>query len=185
MATWTFDPAHTSVSFSARHMMVTTVRGSFGTPTGKLVFDPEHPENSFVEAVIDTTTVSTGVADRDNHLRSADFLDVANFPTMAFKSTKVEVTSDDEARVTGDLTIRGVTHPVTLTVEYLGALNSPFGDKRAGFAATAKINREDWGLTWNVAVEAGGVLVSKDIKISIDVEAVLQTETDTAAAASV
>ena len=135
--------------------------------------------------MIDTTTVSTGVEDRDNHLRSADFLDVANFPTMTFKSTKIDVTSDDEARITGDLTIRGVTHPVTLAVEYLGALNSPFGDKRAGFAATTKINREDWGLTWNVAVEAGGVLVSKDIKISIDVEAVLQTETETENAASV
>ena len=185
MANWTLDPAHTNVSFSARHMMVTTVRGSFAPPTGKLEFDPEHPENSSVEAVIDTTTVSTGVEDRDNHLRSADFLDVANFPTMTFKSTKIDVTSDDEARITGDLTIRGVTHPVTLAVEYLGALNSPFGDKRAGFAATTKINREDWGLTWNVAVEAGGVLVSKDIKISIDVEAVLQTETETENAASV
>ncbi len=98
MANWKFDPAHTSVSFSARHMMVTTVRGSFAPPEGKLIFDPEHPENSSVEAVIDTTTVSTGVANRDNHLRSADFLDVANFPTMTLQEHEIEVTSDDEGR---------------------------------------------------------------------------------------
>lgn len=178
MATWKFDPAHTTVSFSARHMMVTTVRGQFAAPTGTLVFDPENPAASSVEATIDTTTLTSGVADRDNHLRSADFLEVDKYPTITFQSTKVEVVSDDEARVTGDLTIRGVKRPVTLKVEYLGALNSPFGDKRAGFMASTKINREDWGLTWNLAVEAGGVLVGKDIKIELDVEAILVPETE-------
>ncbi|MFN8450112.1 MAG: YceI family protein, partial [Anaerolineae bacterium] len=102
MATWKFDPAHTTVSFSARHMMVTTVRGQFAAPTGVLVFDPENPAASSVEATIDATTLRSGVADRDNHLRSADFLEVDKFPTITFKSTKVEVTSDNEARVTGD-----------------------------------------------------------------------------------
>ena len=184
MATWKFDPAHTSVSFSARHMMVTTVRGHFAPPKGTLEFDPEHPENAFVEAEIDATTLDSGVADRDNHLRSADFLEVDKYPTITFKSTKVVTTGDDEGKVMGDLTIHGVTRPVTLNVEYLGALNSPFGDKRAGFSASTKINREDWGLTWNVAVEAGGVLVGKDIKIELDVEAILVPEIEQTAEAA-
>jgi polyisoprenoid-binding protein YceI len=182
MATWKFDPAHTTISFSARHMMVTTVRGRFAPPTGKLEFDPAHPENAYVEAEIDTTTLSSGVADRDTHLRSADFLEVDKYPTLTFKSTQVEVKSEDEARVTGNLTIRGITRPVTLDVEYLGLVNSPFGDQRAGFVATTKINREDWGLTWNMAIEAGGVLVGKDIKIELDVEAILVPETEKSAA---
>ncbi|HVU12032.1 MAG TPA: YceI family protein [Phototrophicaceae bacterium] len=184
MATWKFDPAHTTVGFTARHMMVTTVRGQFAPPEGKLVFDPENPAASYVEATIDAKTLTSGVEQRDNHLRSADFLETEKYPTITFKSTKVEVKGENEGKVTGDLTIHGVTHPVTLNVEYLGALNSPFGDKRAGFSATTKINREDWGLTWNVAVEAGGVLVGKEIKLEIDVEAILVPETETAATAS-
>lgn len=163
-------------------MMVTTVRGTFAPPKGKLEFDTEHPEQSYVEAEIDTTTLTSGVIDRDNHLRSADFLEVDKYPTLTFKSTKVEVKSENEGKVTGDLTIRGVTRPVTLNVEFLGLVNSPFGDKRAGFVATTKINREDWGLTWNVAIEAGGVLVGKEIKIEIDVEAILVTESEPVAA---
>jgi len=177
MATWKFDSAHTSASFSARHMMVTTVRGTFAPPTGTLEFDPENPAAAHVEAQLDATTLSSGVTDRDNHLRSADFLDVANYPTITFKSTKVELTGGDEANVTGDLTIRGVTHPVVLKAEYLGKVNSPFGDTRVGFTASTKINREDWGLTWNVGIEAGGVLVGKEIKIELDLEAILVTET--------
>ncbi len=179
MAIWKFDPAHTTVSFSARHMMVTTVRGSFAPPTGKLEFDPEHPETASVDAEIVARTLTSGVPDRDNHLRSADFLEVEKYPTISFKSTKVQVTDDNEGKVTGDLTLHGVTHPVTLNAEFLGLVNSPFGDKRAGFTASTKINREDWGLTWNVAIEAGGVLVGKDIKIELDVEAILVTETET------
>ncbi len=180
MATWNFDPAHTTIGFSARHMMVTTVRGHFAPPTGKLVFDPANPKTASVEAVIDTTSINTSVTDRDNHLKSPDFLDVANYPTITFKSTKIEVTGDGEGKITGDLTIHGVTRPVTLNVEFLGQVNSPFGDKRAGFTASTKINREDFGLTWNVAMEAGGVLVGKDIKIEVEVEAVLVTEQATA-----
>ena len=183
MAVWKFDPAHTTISFSARHMMVTTVRGNFAPPSGTLVFDQANPAASSVEAEIDTTTLVSGVTDRDNHLRSADFLDTANFPTITFKSTKVEVTGDDSANISGDLTIRGVTHPVVLKTEFLGVVNSPFGDKRAGFTASTKINREDYGLNWNVAIEAGGVLVGKEIKIELDVEAIYVAETEAEAAA--
>ena len=183
MATWKFDSAHTSVSFSVRHMMVTTVRGSFAPPTGKLEFDPKNPAASYVEAEIDAKTIHTSVDQRDNHLRSADFLEVDKYPTITFKSTKVELTHDEEAKVTGNLTIHGVTRPVVLNVEHLGIVNSPFGDKRAGFSASTKINREDWGLTYNMAIEAGGFLVSKEIKIELDLEAILVPETETAAEA--
>lgn len=177
MATWKLDSAHTSAAFSARHMMVTTVRGTLGTITGELEFDPANPAAAKVEATIDAKGLNSGVPDRDNHLRSADFLDVENYPTITFKSTRVEVTGENTGKVHGDLTIRGVTRPVVLDVEYHGQSPSPFGDTRAGFTATTKINREDWGLTWNVALETGGVLVGKEVKIDLDVEAVLVTET--------
>jgi polyisoprenoid-binding protein YceI len=178
MAKWTFDLAHTSADFSARHMMITTVRGGFKNVTGSIDFDPTNPAAASVEAVIDTTSMSsTGVADRDNHLKSPDFLDIANFPTITFKSTKVEPSSDGQsAKVTGDLTIKDVTRPVTLDVDFLGQVNSPFGDVRAGFAGSTKINREDFGLTWNMALEAGGWLVGKDITINLEVEAILVPE---------
>ena len=176
MATWKFDPAHTAVTFTTRHMMVTTVHGRFAPPTGKLEFDPANPAASYVEAEIDAKTVSTGVDQRDNHLRSADFLEVEKFPTITYKSTKIEVTGENEGKITGDLTIHGVTHPVTLNVEHLGVVDSPFGDKRAGFTASTKINREDWGLTYNAAIEAGGFVVGKELKIELDVEAILVPE---------
>ena len=181
MATWNFDPTHTYASFSARHMMVTTVRGRFDAPSaGKLEFDPANPAATQVEATLNAASVNTGFADRDNHLKSPDFLDVANYPTITFKSTRVELTGDDTAKLHGDLTIRNVTRPVVFNVEFLGITNDPWGGKRAGFSAETKINREDWGLTWNVAIEAGGVLVGKDIKLNLDVEAILIPETATA-----
>ncbi len=178
MPTWNLDPTHTAAQFTARHMMITTVRGGFRNVTGTLVYDSDHPENSSVEAVIDTNTMTgTGVDDRDNHLRSPDFLDVANYPTITFKSTKVEPNADgSEATVTGDLTIRDVTRPVQMHVEFLGQSKSPWGDTRVGFTASTKINREDFGLTWNMALETGGWLVSKDVNINLDVEAVLAAE---------
>ena len=178
MAKWTFDLAHTSADFSARHMMITTVRGGFKNVTGSIDFDPANPAQASVEATIDTTSMtSTGVVDRDNHLKSPDFLDIANYPTITFKSTKVEPNADgNAAKVTGDLTIRDVTRPVTLDAEFLGQVNSPFGDVRAGFTGSTKINREDFGLTWNMALEAGGWLVGKDININLEVEAVLVPE---------
>ena len=178
MPVWKLDPTHTSADFSARHMMITTVRGSFKNVTGTLNFDPENPANSSVEATIDTTQItSTGLDQRDAHLRSADFFDIDNNPTITFKSTKVEPNADGtHARVTGDLTIRGVTRPVVLDVEFLGQAKSPFGDTRAGFHASTKLNREDFGLTWNMALETGGWLVGKDVTINLDAEAILVPE---------
>ena len=178
MPVWKLDPTHTSADFSARHMMITTVRGSFKNVIGTLNFDPENPANSSVEATIDTTQItSTGLDQRDAHLRSADFFDIDNNPTITFKSTKVEPNADGtHARVTGDLTIRGVTRPVVLDVEFLGQAKSPFGDTRAGFHASTKLNREDFGLTWNMALETGGWLVGKDVTINLDAEAILVPE---------
>lgn len=180
MAQWKFDSAHSSVTFAVRHMMVSTVRGQFQSVTGRIEFDPANPAASWVEASIDANSISTGVSDRDNHLRSADFFDVANYPAITFRSTRVDAASETTARVTGDLTIRGVTRPVVLNVEYLGQHKSLYGDMRAGFSATTKINREDFGLTWNQVLEAGGVLVGRDISIELDVEGILETEAVTA-----
>lgn len=178
MTTWLIDPAHSQVSFSARHMMVTTVRGSFKSLSGTIEFDPANPAAAQVEVTIEAASIDTGVADRDNHLRSPDFLDVASFPTITFKSTRVEPQGSDRARIYGDLTIRGVTREVVIEAELLGQGKDPFtGSTKAGFAGRTTINREDWGLTWNVALEAGGVLVSKEIKIELDVQAVEQTVT--------
>jgi polyisoprenoid-binding protein YceI len=178
MPKWNLDPAHTAAHFSARHMMVTTVRGGFRNITGTLNYNPDNPAAASVEAVIDTTTLtSTGIQQRDDHLRSADFLDIANYPTITFKSTKVVPAGDGRSgKVTGDLTIRGVTRPVTLDVEFLGQTKDPWGGIRIGFTASAKIIREDWGLNWNMALEAGGWLVGKDVTLNVDVEAILAEE---------
>lgn len=177
MAQWTIDNTHTSADFTVRHMMISNVRGNFDKISGVVNYDPANPAASSVEAVIDVNSINTGVADRDNHLRSADFFDVATYPTISFKSTSVKAVDSEHAKVTGDLTIRDVTRSVVLDVTFLGQQNSPFGDVRAGFEASTKINREDFGLTWNVALEAGGVLVGKDIKIELNAETVLVTET--------
>jgi polyisoprenoid-binding protein YceI len=175
MAKWNIDTAHASAEFAAKHMMITTVRGGFKSVTGTVDFDPANPSQASVEATIDTTSMSsTGVEQRDNHLKSADFLDIENYPTITFKSTKVEPSADGKtAKVTGDLTIHGVTRSEVLDAEFLGQINSPFGDVRAGFAGTTKINREDYGLTYNMALEAGGWLVGKEVSISLEVEAIL------------
>lgn len=178
MAQWKIDTSHASADFSARHMMITTVRGGFRSVTGTIEYDPANPAASWVEAVIETASMtSTGVEQRDNHLKSPDFLDIENYPTITFKSTKVIPVGDGtRAKVTGDLTIRGVTRPVTLDVEFLGQEKTPFGTTNIGFTGTTKINREDFGLTWNMALESGGWLVGKDINITLDVEAILVTE---------
>ncbi|PJF31735.1 MAG: polyisoprenoid-binding protein [Candidatus Thermofonsia Clade 1 bacterium] len=173
MATWQLDTAHSSATFAVRHMMITTVRGSFNIKDGKIVFDPANPSAASVEATLDVASVNTGVADRDNHLRSADFFDAANHPTITFKSTSVKPTGENTAEIAGDLTIRGVARPVVLKTEFLGQGKGMDGKTRAGFVATTKINREDWGLTWNVMLEAGGVLVSKEVNIELDIQAVL------------
>lgn len=182
MAIWNFDPAHSTAEFSVKHMMFTTVRGQFPELDGKLEFDPENPGASTIEATINVNSVNTRAADRDNHLCSPDFFDVENHPHMTFKSTNVEMTGDNTAKVTGDLTIRGTTRQVTFDVDYLGQGVSPFGDTRAGFNGTTRINREDFGLTWNAPLETGGVLVGKEVDIIVELQAVRVTEEKTASA---
>ncbi|MBL8160942.1 MAG: YceI family protein [Anaerolineae bacterium] len=178
MPVYKLDSTHTAAEFSARHMMITTVRGGFKTVNGTLNYDPQNPANSSVEAVIETNSMSsTGLDQRDGHLKSADFLDVANYPTITFKSTKVEpYDNNTRAKVTGDLTIRDVTRSVVLDVEFLGEAKSPYGHTAIGFTGTTKINREDFGLTWNMALETGGWLVGKEITINVDAEAILVAE---------
>lgn len=165
---FTVDKTHTDVTFSTKHMMVTTVRGKFNHVEGSLNLDLQNPTASFGSFTVETGSIDTGVDQRDGHLRSADFFNADEYPTMAFTSTSVEAKGGADYKVTGNLTIKAVTRPVTFDVEYLGQYASMAGARRAGFHATAKINREDFGLTWNVALESGGWLVGKDIKIEID-----------------
>ncbi|MGH2443808.1 MAG: YceI family protein, partial [Chloroflexota bacterium] len=166
--TWTFDPAHSAVNFSAKHMMVTTVRGQFKEVNGTIHEDATNPAGSWVEVDIDAASVDTRNDQRDTHLRSADFLDVENFPRITFKSTGVDVLSADQFKVTGDLTVRGVTHPVTLETTLNGRGATPYGTEVVGLTLKGSISRKEWDLNWNVALEAGGVLVSD--KVNIDIE---------------
>ena len=174
VTTWKADPAHTLVEFSGKHMVITTVKGRFTGVDATIVVDENDPTNSSVTATVDAATLHTGVEYRDNHLRSADFLDLENHPTLTFKSTRVEQISEDESRVTGDLTIRGVTREVTLDTTLEGRGTGMQGDERIAFTAKTQINRKDWGLTWNVALEKGALLVGEIIKIEIHVQAVKQ-----------
>jgi len=167
--TYTLDQSHSHVSFSARHLMVTKVRGRFPVTEGKLVI-AEDPTRSSVEAVIDVRAVDSGDPKRDEHLRSADFFDADNFPTVSFRSTKVVDKGDGDFTLEGDLTVRDQTRPVTLHGEFLGSQASPWGDTRIGFTAETEVSRKDWGLEWNVALETGGVLVGDKVKLTIDAE---------------
>jgi polyisoprenoid-binding protein YceI len=171
--TWALDTTHTEAAFTARHLMVTKVRGRFAVSGGAVTI-AENPLESSVEATLDVASVHSGDAGRDQHLLSADFFDVEKYPTITFRSTKVTAAGDGEYKLTGELTIKDVTRPVTLELEYLGTIDSPFGDTRAGFSASAEISRKDWGLDFNMALEAGGVVVSDKIKINIDAETILQ-----------
>ena len=182
MAKWSFEPGHSAAEFRARHMMVTYVRGHFKNVHGSLNFDPDNPENSSVEAVIDAKGIWTGEPQRDGHLRSADFLDVANHPQITFRGNDVEILGGNDFRVSGDLTIRGVTRKAALDVRYLGQWQTPWwedgADKgprtRAGFVATTTINRHDFGVSWNDTVDRGGVVVGNNVDITIDIEAILE-----------
>jgi polyisoprenoid-binding protein YceI len=171
--TFTLDPAHTRVGFVVRHLMINKVRGGFGDVAGDVVV-AEDPLESSVHATIQAASIDTGVADRDNHLRSADFLDAASHPTLEFRSTGLRSRSANEFVLDGELTVRGITRPVTLRLEFEGAARSPWGQEVVGFTATTEIDREEFGLTWNQALETGGVLVGKQIKIEIEAEAVRQ-----------
>jgi polyisoprenoid-binding protein YceI len=168
---WQFDYAHSEIQFKVRHMMVSWVRGQFENFTGAIHLDEDNPERSSVEVQIEAASINTRQADRDAHLRSPDFLDAVEYPTLIFRSKQVQRTGEETAKVVGDLTIRGVTREVVLDVEYAGQQKSPFGPYySAGFSATTKINRKEWGLTWNAAIETGGVVVGDEIHISIEVE---------------
>lgn len=170
-ATWELDPAHTGVHFKVRHLMVSSVRGDFEKVSGKIVYDETDVTKSTADIVIDAASVNSRVAKRDADLRSSNFLDVARHPTITFKSKRVEKTGDGTLKVTGDLTIRGVTKPVVLDVEGpTPAVKDPGGNLRVGGLATTKIKRKDFGLTWNKPLEAGGVLVGDEVDITIDVE---------------
>jgi polyisoprenoid-binding protein YceI len=167
--TWTIDPSHTRLGFVARHAMVTKVRGSFTQFEGSLTLDGTNPADSVATVTVQMASVDSGSADRDVHLTSADFFDVAQFPVMTFTSTGVKQKDDDEFLLIGDLTIKGVTRPVEIEVELDGIVTDPFGNTRAGFEGQTEISRKDFGLTWNVPLDAGGVLVSDKIKIQLDV----------------
>ena len=171
--TYVLDQAHTTVEFVGRHLMITKVRGRFTDFDGRIVIG-DSPADSSVEVTINAASVNSGDDKRDGHLRSPDFLDVENYPTMTFRSTSVEVDRDGSAKITGDLTVKDVTRPVTLDVEFDGASPDPWGGQRLGFTATTEIDREDWGLTWNVALETGGMLVGKKIRLEFNVQAVKQ-----------
>jgi polyisoprenoid-binding protein YceI len=171
--TWTFDAAHSSAGFKVRHLMVARVRGHLGPVSGQVVLDEQDPSRSRVAVSIDARGIDTREPKRDEHLRSADFLDVANHPNVTFTSTAVKPRRDGSLEVTGDLTIRGTTRPVTLEVEALEpAVSDPWGNTKRGAFARTSINRKDFGLTWNVALEAGGVLVGEQVDIEIEVELV-------------
>jgi polyisoprenoid-binding protein YceI len=182
MAKWFFEPGHTAAEFRARHMMVSWVRGHLKDIHGTLEYDPENPRAARVEATIDARKLWSGESDRDAHLKSADFLDAEKYPTITFESTGVELEGADEAELHGNLTIRGVTRPVTLDVRALGQWQTPWwedgvdkGPKmRAGFVAKTRINRKDFGVNWNGMLDRGGFVVSDDVDITIDVEAILE-----------
>ena len=174
--TWTLDPAHSAVTFSAKHMMITTVRGTMKITDFDLEADPANPEGARVRVTLDAASIDTGQPARDEHLRSADFLKTAEFPTVQFVSRKVARTADDAGKLHGDLTIRGTTRPVVLDAQFSGLVPNMQGGQRASFSASTTINREDFGLTWNVALEQGGLLVSKDIKVEIELAVVSSVE---------
>jgi polyisoprenoid-binding protein YceI len=183
MARWFFEPGHTAAEFRARHMMVTWVRGHFKDVHGTLEFDPKNPTATSVDVTIDARKIWTGEPERDAHLRSADFLDVENHPTITFRGSGVVQTGGHESRLAGDLTIRGITRPVALDVHYLGQWQTSWWEDgvdkgprtRAGFVATTRIDRQDFGVSWNDVLDRGGVVVSNDVHITIDAEAILET----------
>jgi polyisoprenoid-binding protein YceI len=174
--TWLIDASHTRANFSVRHMMISNVHGHFDKVEGAVDFNEQNPTRSTVDVKIAAASVDTRDEKRDGHLRSPDFFDAEKYPYLTFKSTKAEKTGENTGRVYGNLTIRDVTKPVVLEVEYNGQAKSPWGTVSAGFSATTKINRKDWNLNWNVALETGGVLVSDAISINLEVEIVKQPE---------
>jgi len=174
--TWDIDLAHSNLGFTVRHLVISKVRGRFARWAGTLTLDEAHPERSQVEARIEAASIDTHEPQRDAHLRSADFLDTDRYPEITFRSTRIEKAGENRYQVTGDLTIAGVTRPVRLEVEALGRTKDPWGGERAGFSARTTIDRRDFGLVWNQALETGGVVVGEKVEIDIEVEAVKRAE---------
>ncbi len=173
---WKIDPAHSEITFSVRHMMISTVRGRFERFNGVVDFDEADPARSRVDVQIEAASINTREPQRDAHLRSPDFLNADVFPLITFKSQRVELIDANHGRVFGDLTIRDITRPVVLDVVFNGMAKSPWGQSVAGFSATTEINRKDWNLTWNVALETGGVLVGEKIQINLEIEIIKEAE---------
>ncbi|HAK88061.1 MAG: hypothetical protein A2077_00440 [Nitrospirae bacterium GWC2_46_6] len=172
MPKWNIDPDHSVAAFSVRHLMVTNVRGQFGKLTGTINFDPSDIAASSVELTIDVSSITTGIQKRDDHLRSPDFLDAEKFPSIVFKSVKAESMGGNKGRVTGGLSVHGITKQVSLDVEFSGPVKAPFGGEICmGFSTETVINREDFGITWNEPLEGGGVMVGRELHLNIDIEA--------------
>ncbi|WNI29013.1 YceI family protein [Streptomyces sp. ITFR-6] len=169
---YTIDPAHSSIGFTVRHAMVTNVRGSFGEHEGTLRLDGSNPAGSAASIDVRIASVDTGIADRDGHLVSGDFFDAEKFPLMTFRSTSAEQLGGDKYRVTGDLTIKDVTRPLAIDLEFNGSATDVYGNERVGFEGGTEILRSDWGLTWNAALETGGVMVSDKVKLNFDISAI-------------
>lgn len=170
-AKWVIDTTHSSIEFSVKHMMIAKVKGSFDRFSAAIEADPTDLTTANIEFTVDAASINTRNSDRDAHLRAEDFFDVENYPTLTFKSTKIVKKDDDEYEVTGDLTIRDVTRQETFLVTFEGQGKDPWGNEKVGYSAEGKINRSDYGLTWNAALETGGVLVGDQIKISLSIEA--------------
>ncbi|MER5359942.1 YceI family protein [Streptomyces sp. NPDC002785] len=169
---YTIDPAHSSIGFTVRHAMVTNVRGSFGEHEGSLKLDGHNPAKSAASIDVKIASVDTGIADRDGHLVSGDFFDAEKFPLMTFRSTHAEQLGGDKYRITGDLTIKDVTRPLAIDLEFNGSATDVYGNERVGFEGSADILRSNWGLTWNAALETGGVMVSDKVKLNFDISAI-------------
>ena len=176
--TWQIDPAHTHVAFAVKHLMIATVRGRFGDVAGTVIVPGDDFSRAQVEATIGVASIDTREPQRDGHLKSPDFFEVEKYPTMTFKSRRVEPTGheDDRSSLTGDLTMHGVTREIVLDLTLEGRTKDPYGNNRAGFSATGKINRKDFGLGWNQLLETGGVMVGEDVKVSIDAEIFAEPE---------
>lgn len=173
-AQWKIDPSHTLVEFAVRHLMISTVKGRFAEVEGTITADPDDLSSASAEVEIGAASIDTRDQQRDNHLRSADFFDAEKFPKLVFKSRKMTPKGGDKYELEGDLTIRDVTRPITLDVTFEGRAKDPWGNERIGFSATGELDRRDYGLTWNAALETGGVLVGEKVRIHLEVEAIRQ-----------
>jgi polyisoprenoid-binding protein YceI len=176
MAKWIIDPDHSVAAFVIRHMMVANVRGQFNKLSGAIFLDPDDMSKSSVEVAIDVSDIYTGIRKRDDHLRSPDFFDLEKCPQITFKSDSVDFAATKQLKVSGELTIHGKSRPASFNVEYNGPIKSPFGEISMGFAASTAVNREDFGLLWNMALDAGGFMIGKEVRIYLDIEADLSAE---------